>query len=432
MARYQSWAHYPAVSCEAVQMYWRHLPLPIESPGPGSYLPYGNGRSYGDSCLNREGRLIDTRRLDRLIHLDNDTGVIRCEAGILLRDLLRHVIPAGWFLPVVPGTQLVTVGGAIANDVHGKNHHRAGSFGCHVRCFELLRSSGERLVCSPDQNPDWYRASIGGLGLTGLITWAEIALEKVSNPHLIQSHQKFSGLDAFFELSESSDREDEYTVAWVDCLAKSPLGVFLRASHAEGSVTVDPPRSLAIPLTAPLSLVNRASINGFNTLYYHKPRPAFGTPIHYERFFFPLDSLAEWHRCYGPKGFLQYQCVIPLEDRGAAVNTIMAAARTSAVPSFLGVLKIFGSRVSGGILSFPRPGITLALDFPNRGAALLEQLEQFDAITRSAGGSVYPAKDARMSAGTFRCFFPAWESLKAFVDPSFSSDFWRRVSRESK
>ena len=344
----------------------------------------------------------------------------------------RHVIPAGWFLPVVPGTQLVTVGGAIANDVHGKNHHGAGSFGCHVRCFELLRSSGERLVCSPDQNSDWYRASIGGLGLTGLITWAEVALKKVSNPHLIQSHQKFSGLDAFLELSESSGPENEYTVAWIDCLAKSPRGAFLRANHAEGSVTVDPPGSLVMPLTAPLSLVNRASINGFNTLYYRKPRPASGTPIHYERFFFPLDSLAEWHRCYGPKGFLQYQCVIPVEDGGSAINTIMAAARASAVPSFLGVLKIFGPRVSGGMLSFPRPGITLALDFPNRGAALLEQLEEFDAITRSAGGAVYPAKDARMSADSFRCFFPAWESLKAFVDPSFSSDFWRRVSGESK
>ena len=216
-------------------MHWRHLALPIDTTGTASYLPFGNGRSYGDSCLNQAGYLIDARGLDRFIDFDPDNGVIRCEAGVLLSIILDKVIPSGWFLPVVPGTQLVTVGGAIANDVHGKNHHRAGTFGCHVRCFELLRSDGERLLCSPEENPEWYHASIGGLGLTGLITWAELTLKKISSRHLIQSHQKFSALDTFFELSESSDQVYEYTVAWIDCLAKSARGIFFSCQSCRGN-----------------------------------------------------------------------------------------------------------------------------------------------------------------------------------------------------
>ena len=429
MTRYQSWARYPPANCEAVPMHWRHLALPIDTTGTASYLPFGNGRSYGDSCLNQAGYLIDARGLDRFIDFDPDNGVIRCEAGVLLSIILDKVIPSGWFLPVVPGTQLVTVGGAIANDVHGKNHHRAGTFGCHVRCFELLRSDGERLLCSPEENPEWYHASIGGLGLTGLITWAELTLKKISSPHLIQSHQKFSALDTFFELSESSDQVYEYTVAWIDCLAKSARGIFFRANHAEGiTAAVKPRRSVSLPLLPPLSIINRASATLFNWLYYQKTRPSGETPICYQRFFFPLDAIRDWHRIYGPRGFLQYQCVVPLEGGKAAIDAIMQAARTGPVPSFLGVLKVFGAHSSGGMLSFPRPGITLALDFPNRDTALLDQLERFDAITGSAGGAVYPAKDARMSRESFKSFFSDWERFATFVDPSFSSDFWWRVS----
>ena len=224
MTRYRSWTRYPSIDSKAVAFTWRHRLLPVDPTDERTYLPFGNGRSYGDSCLNREGQLIDVIGLDRLIHFDRDRGVIRCEAGVLLRDLLRHVIPAGWFLPVVPGTQLVTVGGAIANDVHGKNHHHAGSFGCHVRCFELLRSNGERFECSPGENSDWFHATVEGLGLTGVITWAEIDLKKVASPDVVQSHRRFNGLTEFFALSGSSDRDDEYSVAWIDCLAKSPAG----------------------------------------------------------------------------------------------------------------------------------------------------------------------------------------------------------------
>ena len=412
-------------------MHWRHLPLPIDTTARGSYLPFGNGRSYGDSCLNRSGALIDAKGLNRLIHFDRDTGVIRCESGVLLSDLMTQVVPAGWFPAVVPGTQFVTVGGAIANDVHGKNHHREGTFGCHVSRFELLRSNGQRLLCSPHENTDWFQATIGGLGLTGFITWAEITLRRVAGPHLLQSQHKFSGLDAFFELSESSDQDYECTVAWIDCLAASPRGVFIRANHAEtvsGKEVRKPARSLVIPATPPLSLVNRASAVVFNHLYYRKPRRATDTPIDHERFFFPLDSIRQWHRIYGPRGFLQYQCVVPLEDGKTAINAIMEMIRAGPVASFLGVLKVFGNRSSGGLLSFPRAGITLAVDFPNRGAVLFDQLERLDELTRSAGGAVYPAKDARMSAKSFQCFFPDWERFAPLVDPSFSSDFWRRVS----
>ncbi len=260
-------------------MHWRHQPLPAETPP--TYLPFGNGRSYGDSCLNHHGCLIDARPLNRLIHFDRDNGVICCEAGVLLSEILDHVIPAGWFLPVVPGTQLVTVGGAIANDVHGKNHHRAGAFGCHVRCFELLRSDGERLVCSPTENIDWYRATLGGLGLTGFITWAEVDLKRVTSPHLNRSRQKFVGLDNFFRLNETADQDHEYTVAWVDCLAKTVRGIFIRANHAKAVTPgTKPPRSLALPITSPVSLIGRASATAFNTLYYHLSRALSEAPIH--------------------------------------------------------------------------------------------------------------------------------------------------------
>lgn len=348
---------------------------------------------------------------------------------MLLAEILELVIPTGWFLPVVPGTKLVTVGGAIANDVHGKNHHRAGSFGFHVRCFELLRSDGERLQCSPTENADWYRATVGGLGLTGFITWAEIELKRVTSPHLRQSQQKFTGLDHFFRLNEAADQEHEYTVAWVDCLAKTTRGIFIRANHDETATTVTkPPRSLGFPIISPVSLIGRASATLFNTFYYHLSPTLTETPIHYERFFPPLDSMGDWHRIYGPSGFLQYQCVVPLDDGELVIEELVRSVRTGPVPSFLGVLKILGARVSPGMLSFPRPGITLALDFPNRGEPLLEQLERLDALTRAAGGAVYPAKDARMSRPSFECFFPDWEGFLPFVDPSFSSDFWRRVT----
>lgn len=431
-ARLASWGRTPSAKHEVIALRDRSCELPrIDGP----MLPYGNGRSYGDVCLNDGGVLLHTRGLDRFIAFDVETGRLACEAGVLLSEILDLVAPRGWFLPVIPGTKFVTVGGAIANDVHGKNHHRAGTFGCHVLRFELLRSDGARMTCSPETNAEWFRATIGGLGLTGLVTWAEIQLRPMENPWMVRESIRFPGLDGFFRISDASDGSFEYTVAWIDCLAGGNVlgrGVFHRGNHAP-SGTPPPPRlasrKLTVPITPPVSLVNGMSLRVFNPLYY---RHAVDTPVPavvpYDAFFFPLDGIGEWNRLYGPKGLLQYQCVVPPGCAREAMQEILSRIGRSGRGSFLSVLKVFGDRRSPGMLSFPRPGVTLALDFHNGGAGTLDLLDGLDEVVAQAGGAVYPAKDARMKGAMFRTFFPQWESFSRHVDPKFSSGFWRRVT----
>lgn len=394
-------------------------------------LPFGNGRSYGDVGLNDGGTSLLTRSLDRLMAYDPITGILRAQAGILLADMLALVVPQGGFLPVTPGTRFITLGGAIANDVHGKNHHIAGSFGCHVRAFELLRSDGSRLLCTPEHNGDWFRATVGGLGLTGLISWAEIQLQRIANPWIVVENRRFANLDQFLALDAEYETRYPYTVSWVDCSAGLGRGLYLAGRHAPPGVFLPPPptgRALTVPFTPPISLVNRLSVGLFNRLYYHLPRPLRGlTP--YQPFFYPLDHLLEWNRLYGRRGFLQYQCVIPPAHARDALREILARIAASGQGSMLAVLKRFGDQSSGGLLSFPRSGITLALDFPHRGPSTLDVLERLDEVTRQAGGAVYPAKDARMSGHSFRHYYPQWAEFSRYLDPRFSSSFWRRVMR---
>jgi FAD/FMN-containing dehydrogenase len=406
---------------------YRNRTDPLPDIGGATLLPYGLGRSYGDSCLNTGGALVECRLIDRFIDSDPATGILRCEAGTPLADVLAVAVPRHWFLPVTPGTKFVTVGGAIANDVHGKNHHRAGTFGRHVRRFELLRSDGTRFVCAPDANPEWFAATVGGLGLTGLITWAEIQMKPVPGPAVAQEAIRFGKLDEFFALSRESDAEFEYTVAWIDCLDKDGRGVFLRGSHAEGRVS--PPRARpAIPFTPPVSLVNGLSLRMFNEVYWRARSQRRHANVHYERYFYPLDAIGGWNRIYGRRGFFQYQCVLPASQAEGGVRDMLRRIVAAGDGSFLVVLKMFGDAPSPGLMSFPRPGVTLALDFANRGRRTLALLERLDEVTRGAGGAVYPAKDGRMSAASFRQYFPQWENLRAFQDPSFSSSFWRRVT----
>ena len=416
-------------------MLWRHQNLPLEGYGNQTFLPFGNGRSYGDSCLNSGGMLIDARSLDRYIDFNPETGVLRCEAGVLLSDILQLVVPYGWFLPVTPGTRYVTIGGAIANDVHGKNHHRAGTFGCHVSCFELLRSDGTRLECSPETNTEWYRTTIGGLGLTGLITWAELQLKPISSPYIQQEIIRYPDLGAFFELSAESDRDFEHTMAWVDCLASGSglgRGLFIRGNEDTDS-SRQPVKSartmIDLPVCPPVSLVNHWTLKAFNKLYYHKQRGnRKKSVVHYAPFFYPLDAIGNWNRIYGPKGFLQYQMAVPSENGQDAVREILEQISRAGIGSFLAVLKIFGNRPSPGLMSFPRQGVTLALDFPNQGGTPFSLLDSLDDIVESAQGAVYPAKDARMSPDKFRAYFPQWKELENYIDPRFSSSFWRRVT----
>jgi FAD/FMN-containing dehydrogenase len=401
----------------------------------GSVLPYGNGRSYGDSCLNVGGVLVQTRSLDRFIRFDPETGVLACEAGTLLSDILELAVPWGWFVPVSPGTRFVTVGGAIANDVHGKNHHGSGTFARHVRRLELARSDGERIVCSPEQNADWFAATAAGLGLTGLILSAEIQLRRIPGPCMNVETIRFQNLDEFLALCAESDRDYEYTVAWVDCVAAGKQlgrGLFQRANHSPAPLASarrrGRGRGRSVPFAPPFSLVNRASLRLFNTLVYHsqRTRRAFSCE-HYESIFYPLDGILHWNRLYGPRGFYQYQCVIPGEEGRDATAEMLTAIARSGQGSPLAVLKRFGAVPSPGMLSFPREGITLALDFPNRGQALQQLFAKLDAIVHSAGGRLYPAKDGRMPGKLFRDGYPRWREFAGYIDPRGSSSFWRRV-----
>jgi FAD/FMN-containing dehydrogenase len=410
--------------------------FPGISPGQ-SVLPYGNGRSYGDSCLNAGRGVLQTRTLDRFISFDPQTGVLSCEAGVLLDEILRLTQPMGWFVPVTPGTCFVTVGGAIANDVHGKNHHGAGTFARHVRRMELLRSDGERIVCSATERPEWFAATAGGLGLTGVVTWAEIQLRRIRGPLMDVETIRFANLDEFIALCAESDRDYEYTVAWVDCLGRGKQlgrGLLQRANHAPGNIETTRLRlpRLNVPFTPPFSLVNAASLRVFNTLYYHLPPGARRrVTTHFASFFYPLDGILHWNRLYGPDGLYQYQCVIPVAAGREATVALLQAIGNSGLGSFLAVLKVFGAVESPGLLSFPQEGITLALDFPNRGERLQRLFVELDSIVQGAGGRLYPAKDGRMPGSLFRSGYPLWPEFSRFIDPRCSSMFWRRVMEDN-
>jgi FAD/FMN-containing dehydrogenase len=425
-----SWGRWPRHEHRAqVRLYDRDAALPAHLPGP--LLPYGNGRSYGDVCQNESGTLLETRGLDRFISFDPERGTLECESGVLLSEIIDLVLPLGWFPAVTPGTSFVTVGGAIANDVHGKNHHRRGCFSHHVVEFHLRRSDGAAFSCSPRTNRDWFQATVGGLGLTGLITRAKLQLRRVPGVWMRGDSQRFANLEEFFELSAQSDADYEYSAAWIDCAAAGSAlgrGVFTRGNHAPGGAACARIKTRRMRVTPPFSLVNRLSLRAFNQLYYRRSSAVQPDALwHYRPFLYPLDSITEWNRMYGPAGFFQYQCVLPERDAKESIQEMLRRISSSRIGSFLAVLKKFGDVVPLGMLSFARPGTTLALDFPNLGEVTTRLLASLDDITLSAGGAVYPAKDANMSAAAFREYFPAWAEFARFIDPKFSSSFWRRV-----
>lgn len=434
-----SWGRIHRFEHQLMPINWRSEPLDFAAIS-GPVLGYGSGRSYGDSCLNDRGTLLCTSGLNRLIAFDRSAGILRCEAGSTLADILSVIVPHGWFLPVTPGTQYVTVGGCIANDVHGKNHHRAGTFGCHVIQFELLSSDGTRRICSPTQNQELFRATIGGLGLTGLVLWAEIRLKKIANEVVDTETIPFDNLREFFALCHESDANFEYTVAWIDCFQehhKLGRGVFFRGNHNEYLPNTSQRRPsthlLRVPYDAPKGLLAPTVMRAFNALYYWiKTKTPRHDQTHFAPFFYPLDGLSDWNRLYGKQGFFQYQCVVPDDTGSEAIGAILNVISRAHAGSFLAVLKKFGEIPSAGLLSFPRKGVTLALDFPNCGAKTYALLETLDSIVRDTGGALYPAKDARMSPSSFEHFFPQWKTFAAFKDPMFSSSFWRRVTGEAR
>jgi FAD/FMN-containing dehydrogenase len=430
--QFESWGRFPKLSADVHPLFWKE-DFPASVTGDTKVLAVGMGRSYGDVCLLQHGTLLTTPSLDRLISFESETGVLRCEAGVSLAQILDFAVPRGWFLPVSPGTKYVTVGGAIANDIHGKNHHVAGTFGLHTQRFELVRSDGTQVVCSPTENPEWYAATIGGMGLTGLITWAELQLRPIVSRRIRCQSTKFVGLDEFIALSQASAHR-EYSVAWIDCVAQGrnfARGVFMQGEHDEnpGPLTPLDKAKLTLPLDLPPFALSRATVGAFNTFYYHKQMAKDRTAlIDYEPFFYPLDRILQWNRLYGKQGLLQFQCVLPWEAGATGMTQLLQAITASGLGSFLAVIKVFGDAVSPGVMSFPMPGITLALDFPVRRDVTFDLLDRLADVTADFGGRMYPAKDACMSAAHFQQFYPQWEQWAAYVDPSFSSSFWQRVT----
>ena len=435
MSRYESWGRYPrAPQRRVLPAFWSGDPPGLD-PADAPYLPYGLGRSYGDCCLNADGTLIDARPLSRFIDFDAQAGRLTCEAGVSLAEILNLIVPRGWFPPVTPGTKFITVGGAIANDVHGKNHHRAGTFGRYVRRFELLRSDGRRLLCSPDENAELYAATIGGLGLTGLILWAELELKPIPGPQIELEAVRCRNLAEFVDRSLESDASDEYTAGWIDGLSRGGRlgrGVLLRGNHARGDGRWRgvKPSPLRLPFDAPGFALNPLGVEAFNALYYRaQKRKEQRALAGYGAFFYPLDVVHNWNRAYGRRGFLQWQCVVPHDDGARAASAILERLGATRRAWFV-VGKVFGDLPSPGMLSFPRPGITLAVDLPNDGPRVFDALDAVDRIVLEAGGALYPAKDARMAPATFRAGFPRWREFARLVDPAFSSSLWRRLTRD--
>ena len=393
-------------------------------------IAHGMGRSYGDVALNGNGVLWLTTAMNHLISFDLNTGILHCEAGTTLQDIHRTLIPQGWMLPVTPGTQMITVGGAIANDVHGKNHHALGSFGDHVLYIKLLRTNGETIECSKFERADWFYATLGGIGLTGIILEAKIQLRSVQSPWIHSETIPYHNLDEFFALSDSSETDWEHTVSWIDCMnGANAKGLFARGNLSSEQTQVEPKiKDKTFPITPPISLVNKLSLPIFNFAYFHgnslKKQPQ---KVHYEPFFYPLDAMHEWNKMYGPKGFYQYQSVVPKEIGKEVTQEMLNAIKKSGEGSFLAVLKTFGDRESGGMLSFPKHGVTLALDFPNRGTKTLKLLNELDHIVQQAQGRLYLAKDARMPRSLFETGYPRFNEFQKYRDPGISSEMSRRL-----
>jgi decaprenylphospho-beta-D-ribofuranose 2-oxidase len=411
-----------------------------------SVLARGLGRSYGDACYNTAGATVLMERLNRFLSFDSATGILECEPGVTFLELLRHFVPRGFFPPVTPGTKFVTLGGALACDVHGKNHHLDGSFSNHVLDFDLLTASGEILPCSRTENPQLFRGTVGGLGLTGVVTRIRLRLRPIETSYVVVDYERAVNLDDALDRLEARDDAYAYSVAWIDCLARGPAvgrSVLMRGNPARPEevrhagvgelLRGGRPQRLRVPLDAPELLLNRSSIRAFNALYYRRyPVDGRGRLVHFEPFFYPLDGIGDWNRLYGRRGFVQYQLLLPPAEARAGLLEALEVLSASGAPSFLAVLKRFGAVEESGLLSFPRPGFTLALDLPWRGEPTETLLDKLDRMVLAKGGRVYLAKDARLGPERVADMYPdlnAWREIKATIDPEsrFSSDLSRRT-----
>jgi FAD/FMN-containing dehydrogenase len=400
----------------------------------GLRLASGARRSYSDVSTCSDARIIDMTRLDRFCGFDALTGLLTVDAGTNLDEILTHFVPRGFFLPVTPGTRFATLGGAVANDVHGKNHHRSGTIGCHVEAISLLRSDRGVIRLSAHSDPEMFAATIGGLGLTGIILDVTIRLQPIRSAWLDCETIVCPDLDRLIAALSGTQRNFEHGVAWIDCAARGKSlgrGIVSAANWCEDGDLLphDAGQRVQIPTDRLGGLLNPLSIRAFNALYYAlgSRRPA-RSRVHYAPFFYPLDAIGGWNKLYGRAGFYQYQCVIPTSGAAAGVRTLIEQISASGQGSFLAVLKSFGCKPSPGYLSFPRDGLTLALDFRNRGPETLALLDRLDETVLSSGGRLYPAKDARLPAPLFATGYPSLETFRPHVDPLITSDFWKRIN----
>ncbi|MCP3964564.1 MAG: FAD-binding oxidoreductase [bacterium] len=424
------------MSAKSMLSGWGRLPLPgrqvlgedLERVARGMPLTRGLGRSYGDSALPPPGeaRVAGSRLADRILSFDPDSCVLRAEAGFSLGELNRIFWPRRFSSPVLTGTQHVTLGGMVAADVHGKNHHRDGTIGSHVRRLKMLLADGRVVECSRESHQDLFLATLGGMGLTGHILEVELVLQRIPSPWIWSEAERMGGLDRFLAGLEQSAAEWPFTVGWVDCLATGRhrgRGLLIRGRWAEPSeAPSEPPaprKRLVIPVELPSWVLNRLSARTFNLLYYRKQlRRRTSGIAHPESFFHPLDVLIGWNKIYGPRGFTQYACVIPETDGTAGVRRFLGLLTSLGVASFLCVLKDFGGE-GEGMLSFPKPGMSLSLDIPVRGN-IREMIARLDDCVIDCGGRIYLAKDAFTSAESFRAMEPrlkAWQEVRRRWDP---------------
>lgn len=434
------WGRYPVQTCE-LERPERYADL---RPNAASVIARGQGRSYGDAALNEGGRVLLTERVNRLLEFDTEQGILRAEAGTTLAEILPVIVAQGWFLPVTPGTKFVSLGGCVAADVHGKNHHHDGSFGNHVLALEMILADGSRVSCSASERPELFWATVGGMGLTGIIGEVTLRLVRIQSAQMMVRHHAAANLEQLFQILKDPGRDDRYTVAWIDCLASGEhlgRGVAMCGHHAVldelplgygKALDVKPKRSKTMPFDLPGWVLNPLSIGMFNALYFrHEGKKQQPFLSGYDPYFYPLDGIGHWNRMYGKRGFVQYQCVIPDATAFDGIKALLQELSASRRSSFLAVLKRLGEQ-GRGMLSFPMAGYTLALDLPIRDQGLFGLLNRLDEIVLRHGGRVYLAKDARLSVQSFQAMYPRCDELQGIkhsVDPDnrFSSSLSRRL-----
>jgi FAD/FMN-containing dehydrogenase len=441
------WGRYPRSTAQV----WRPEKLSALSAALANaskpVLARGLGRAYGDAAINGGGSLIDLTRLNRMLAFDSQSGVLRCEAGVSFAELLQTFVPRGFFPPVTPGTKFVTLGGALAADIHGKNHHRDSSFSKHVVEFALMGPRGEIKRCSRQENSDLFWATLGGMGLTGVILEIEFKLKRIESAYLECESFALPSIDHVLETFAEHDQRYQFSVAWVDCAAGPrnlgrSIAMFANFAPADRvrrfigghPLIVEQRRRLNLPFDLPQFVLNPWTMRSFSALYHllHR-RGERRRIVDLEQFFYPLDRLGNWNRLYGRRGFTQHQCVMPVaEGRDGLIET-MEELRRSRIPASLAVLKRFGEQQ--GMLSFPMPGYTLAMDFAVQ-TGLAELLNRLDRIVLKRGGRIYLAKDAFAQAELVHQMYPnlaQWRAIKLSADPDriFSSQLSRRLNLDS-